>query len=305
MAHLSVGDAAGAGFKLIGGKPLSVFAWGLFAIVLGVLPVMAMMGTSMTPFMDMVRDMKLHPGVQPSHEQMMHMYGNMMFVNPLARLASLVVKTMLAAAVFRAVLEPRKNAFAYLRISMQEVWILLVSIVEMILVGVGVVVALIVCGLIVGVVASSATKMAAGLTGVVLAVICVVALIWVLLRLSMATPMSFEERGFRLFESWKITRGHAFGLFLLALLIGVILLLLELAALVVIGIPMMLIFHPHAMGPEAIQAFMKQPPQMMLQTVGPVIVVCVLVFSFVIGALQAIVLAPWATAYRMLRPAQG
>jgi hypothetical protein len=305
MAHLSVGDAAGAGFKLIGGKPLSVFAWGLFAIVLGVLPVMAMMGTSMTPLMDMMRDMKLHPETPPSQAQMMHMYGNMMFVNPLMRLASMVIKTMLAAAVFRAVLEPKKNAFAYLRLSMQEVWILLVSIVETIMIVVGAAVALLVCGLIVGVVASSATKMAAGLTGVVLAVICVVALIWVLLRLSMATPMSFEERGFRLFESWKITRGHAFGLFLLALLIGVILLLLELAALVVIGIPMMLIFHPHAMGPEAIQAFMKQPPQMMLQTVGPVIVVCVLVFSFVIGALQAIVLAPWATAYRMLRPAQG
>ena len=305
MAHLSVGDAAGAGFKLIGGKPLSVFAWGLFAIVLGVLPVMAMMGTSMTPIMDMMRDIRLHPGTQPSQAQMMHTYGHLMFMNPLMRLASLVVKTMLTAAVFRAVLEPKKNAFAYLRISMQEVWILLVSIVEAILVFVGAVVALIVCGLIVAAVASSATRMAAGLTGAVLALICVIALIWVLLRLSMATPMSFEERGFRLFESWKITRGHAFGLFLLALLIVVILLLLELAGAVVIGIPMMMIFHPHAMGPEAMQAFMKQPPQMMLQTAGPAIAVCVLIFSFVIGALQAIVLAPWATAYRMLRPAQG
>ena len=58
---------------------------------------------------------------------------------------------------------------------------------------------------------------------------------------------------------------------------------------------------PDAM-PAAMEAFFKQSPQSMLQSAGPAIVVFVIVFSFIGGAANAIFLAPWAAAYRMLKP---
>ena len=307
MANLAISDAVGAGFKLIGQRPVSVFIWGLFTIVFGVLPALGMISSMMGPMMEMAQQARLHPDAPPTPESFQHTYMHMMFMNPLVRLLSMVVKTMVIAAVFRAVLEPNRKAFAYLRVSMQEVWILLVQIVEIILIFVGAIAAVIVCGLIIAAVGHFASHVAAGIVGVVLGIVGVIGLFWVLLRLSMATPMSFEESSFRLFESWKLTRGHAFSLLLLAILLFIVLILLEMAAFAVIGLPMMMFVGPHLAAnhmatQEAMLAFMKQPPQVILQTVGPVVVICALIGSFVIGAVSAIFYAPWAAAYRMLRP---
>ncbi len=308
MASLSVGDAVGAGFKLIGQRPVSVFVWGLFTIVFGVLPALGMVSSMMGPMMDMVQNAKLHPDAPPPQDMFRHSYAHMMFMNPLVQLLSAAVKTMVAAAVFRAVLEPNRKAFAYLRISMQEVWVLLVKIVKGIVVGAGAIAAFLVGALVVVAIGHFASHMAAGIAACVLVIVGVIGLFWVLLRLSLATPMSFEERNFRLFESWKVTRGHSLSLLLIAILLGIILLLLEGVAFAVIGVPMMMFVHPHMAADhmaahEAILTFLKQPPQVMLQTAGPLAAVGVLIGSVVIGALSAIVYAPWAAAYRMLKPA--
>ena len=306
MANFSVSDAVGAGFKLIGQRPVSVFVWGLFVVVLGVLPALGMVSSMMGPMMDFAREAQLHPGAQPSGEAFSRTYMHLMFMNPLIRLLSMAVKVMVAAAVFRAVLEPKRKAFAYLRVSMQEVWMLLVQIVKAILIGVGVVGYAIAAGLIIAAVAHFVSRPAAGIVAVIAVIICLVGVIWVALRLSLATVLSFEERGFRLFESWRVTRGHAFSLLLVALLLFIILILLELVLMAVIGIPMMMFtgqhMATHAANHEAILAFLKQPPQVILQSVGPVMAVGVLIGSYVIGAVSAIVYAPWAAAYRMLRP---
>ena len=310
MAKLAVSDAVGAGFKLIGQRPVSVFVWGLFTIVFGVLPALGMIGPMMGPIMDVAQQARLHPDSPPSPEVFRNSYMHMMFMNPLVQLLSMAVKTMVAAAVFRAVLEPKRRAFAYLRISMQEVWILLVKIVEAIVIGVGAFGAVLVGGLVIAAVGHFASHMAAGIVAVVLVIMGVIALFWVLLRLSLATPMSFDESNFRLFESWKLTRGHAFNLLLVAILLVIILLLLEGVIFAVVGVPMMMFAGPHMAGHmgdhaavhEAMLTFLKQPPQVILQTVGPVAIVCGLIGSMLIGAVSAIVYAPWAAAYRMLRP---
>jgi hypothetical protein len=306
MASFSVSDAAGAGFQLIGRKPLSVFAWGLFAVVVGVLPIMGIMGASMGPMFDLMRETQLHPQTPPDRAAIMQVYSHMMFVNPLLRLLSLVVQTVLAAAVFRAVLEPRNSAFAYLRLGMQEVWIVLVTIVEAILIGIGLVCAILVAGVIDAVLFKTVVTPVAVIIAIVLGCAIFFGLIWIVLRLSMATLISFDDRKFRLFESWAFTRGQAGNLFLLALLLLVILILLEMVALGVLAVPAMIFIAPHMTSPEAVpaamEAFFKQSPQAMLQSAAPAIVVFVLVFSLVIGAVHAIFMAPWAAAYKMLKP---
>ena len=97
---------------------------------------------------------------------------------------------------------------------------------------------------------------------------------------------------------------------LVAILLVIILLLLEGVIFAVVGVPMMMFAGPHMAGHmgdhaavhEAMLTFLKQPPQVILQTVGPVAIVCGLIGSMLIGAVSAIVYAPWAAAYRMLRP---
>jgi hypothetical protein len=134
-----------------------------------------------------------------------------------------------------------------------------------------------------------------------------VGMIWVLLRLSMALPMSFADRQFRLFESWALTRGQAGNLFLLALLMFVILIVVEIVILGVLAVPAMVFIAPHMASPQAMpdamETFFKQSPQAMLQSAGPAIAAFVVVGSILIGAVHAIFIAPWAAAYRMLKPA--
>ena len=306
MASFSVSDAAGAGFQLIGRRPFSIFAWGLFAIVVGVLPVMGLMGASMGPMVDLMRETQLHPQTPPDPAAFTHVYSHMMFVNPLLQLLSMAVRTMLAAAVFRAVLEPRNGGFAYLRIGMQEIWILLVTLVETILICIGFVFVVLAAVAIAAVLHQTLDTAVAVIATVALGFAVFLGLIWVLLRLSMALPMSFEDRKFRLFESWAFTRGQAGNLFLLALLMFVILIVVEMVVLGVLAVPAMVFVAPHMTSPDAMpammEAFFKQSPQAMLQSAGPAIAVCVIVFSCLIGALHAIFLAPWAAAYQMLKP---
>lgn len=307
MASFSVSDAAGAGFQLIGRRPFSVFFWGLFAILVGVLPVLGIVGSSMAPMFDLMREAQLHPQTPPDPALFTQMHSQLMFVNPLLQLLSMAVRTMLAAAVFRAVLEPRNSGFAYLRIGMQEIWILLVTLLETILAFVGILLAVLVVVAIAAVLHQTVVGAVAVTATVVMGLSVFLGTIWVLLRLSMALPMSFEDRKFRLFESWAFTRGQAGNLFLLALLIVVMLIVTEIVILGVLAIPAMIFIAPHMTNPQAMpdatEAFFKQSPQAMLQSAGPAIAVFVIVGAFLIGAVHAIFIAPWAAAYKMLKPA--
>jgi hypothetical protein len=301
MANFSVGAAAGAGFQIIGKKPRSVFAWGLFYVLIGVLPALALVGSAAPDFMAFVNYTRTHAGAPPPPEMVANMQSQMLFAHPIIRLLSAVVKTVACAAVFRAVLEPKNSAFAYLRFGMQEVWIFLVTLVEMILIGIGMVAAIIVSALIVGGLAIGVSHPAGVIAGVCLGLAILVGLCWVALRLSMATPMSFDERQFRLFESWKLTRGHAWSLLLLVLLLIVIAIGFDIVLWAVLGAAAMLSGVHHLFTHETFQNFITQPPQKMLVSVAPYAVVFGLILAFLIGAAQAIFLAPWAAAYQMLK----
>jgi hypothetical protein len=308
MAELSVSAAAGAGFKLIGRKPLTVIFWGIFYILVGVVPIFALMGPYFMSIGQLMHQVALNPGTPPSPDTLNAMRGQMM-LNPAINLLSLVVRTVMCAAVYRAVLEPRKSSFAYLRLGMQEVWIFLVTVVEVILVAVGMIIAIILTAVIAGVMGSAVSKPAGVLTGVVLGLVIFIGLIWVLLRLSMATPMSFADRQFRLFESWRVTRGHAGQLLLLVLLMIVIAIGLEMVFFAVFGVIAFAalgpVFANHPAGlssHQAAMAFFQQDPQVWLRAAAPFIIGFVVLMALLIGPLQAIFIAPWAAAYRMLRP---
>lgn len=301
MASIDIGKTAFAGFALVGRKPLAVLGWALFILVLGILPVVGLMAAMGPAFADLIALAKA--GGEPTQAQMMPLVTAWYAANPILLVLSLLTRIMLAGAVFRAVLEPKNSGWAYLRLGMGEVMLGLVVICMGILLGVG---AMAWVGVSAGIgialwqASHAATIGFCIISGVILAVV----MIWLSLRLSLAAPMSFAERNFRLFESWKLTRGNAVNLLLVAILMVLIIMVLE---AIVAALVMSVMFAVtgagglHHMDGHAMEAFFRQPPDVLIRKLGPWVVAGGLVASLIGAAFMAIVTAPWADAYRQLR----
>lgn len=313
MARIDIGKTAFAGFGLVARKPLTVAGWALFILVLGILPVVGILAAMGPALADLIAVSK--SGGEPTSQQMMPFISTWYAANPILWVLSLLVRVMLAGAVFRAVLEPRESRWAYLRLGMGEVMLALVVICLSILLSLG---AMVWIGLTAGVgfalwqASHPATIGFCILSGVGLAVM----LIWLSLRFSLAAPMSFAERNFRLFKSWKVTRGNALNLLLVALILVLIVMVLEgviMALLAAAGMAAaggMGGLHQmggmHHLDEQAMEAFFRQSPKALIGSLGPWIVIGGLVASYIGAVFVVVFTAPWAEAYRQLRgPAEA
>jgi hypothetical protein len=313
MATFSVSEAVGSGFGLIGRRPLSVFAWGLAYLVLAGLPLLAIFAWVGSDYLGFWREMLQHPGEPPDPAVMMPMQMKMMVLQPLFIIGFLPARAVLTGAVFRAVLEPRNRGFASLRLGVQELWLglLMLALYFLVLVVVTVVViAAVLVGVALGFGLKAAQVDTAWIvtTEVALGLVVTGVMIWVALRLSMAMPMTFADREFRLFESWKLTKGHAWALLgmvlLLAVIMAVIIAVLDCFLIAVMVLTMGL----HPFDSASMQTFFRQPPEVWTRSLGPWVAGFILVGSFLTGAFSAISIAPWASAYRDLtggEPAPG
>ena len=314
MAKISVAGSAFAGLGVIRRHPGAVLTWGVVMLVLSLAPVLALvplMGPQV--FKTLAALMPAERGAidQEAMRQLMQLQSGMMLVQIGAWLWGTFIKALICSAVFRAVLEPSESRGSFLRLGAQELWLtllfLVVSVLAYIVViiaSIGVMLPAFIVGLTTGRHAEGAT--AGVITAVVLGLVVVIALIWVSLRLSMATAMTFTDRQFRLFESWSLTQGSAARLLGVAVLT---LLLVFVVELVVAGIVLCAMFA--AGGPPvwlsdhaAVQAFVSQPPLDLLRRIWPWMAVAGAVWVLIGSALFTVFCAPWAAAYKDLtRPA--
>ena len=87
--------------------------------------------------------------------------------------------------------------------------------------------------MIVGFISVALSHGAGGIPGIIVGALVVVAvMIWVSLRLSLAGPITFTERQFRLFESWTLTRGRGWRLFGVAVIVAVVAMVIYFAAVI-------------------------------------------------------------------------
>ncbi|HEX5379893.1 MAG TPA: hypothetical protein VFW47_15050, partial [Phenylobacterium sp.] len=232
--------------------------------------------------------------------EMARLQAEMSRFQPLQIASSIISMAVVNSAIYRAVLEPENSAFGYLRLGVQELWVCLVTIVFYVLMVLGVIGAMIPVG-VATMVAGQAGSWMGGLVVFLLACGGVAAIIWVWLRLSLAAPMSFRERKFRLFESWALTRGQGWRLFavvlaLLAIMVAGEILLVILASGLGAGAAM-----SHA---GQIQAFLEHPPADWLARAAPWLAGIGVIYTVLMGVVFAIITAPFAEIYRQLTEPQ-
>jgi hypothetical protein len=293
MGETSIQRALDEAFGLIRRHPGAVAVWALLYLLLGVLPQYGLMALSGPVFQNLASAGASPATTSATVLQRMQLIGS---VQGLTLLFSLVCQTLQLGAAYRAVLFPEEGGFFFLRLGVRELWLGLVMLVLLI----GFFVMLFVVALPLAVIGGIVGV--AGGAGAAVAVIPIMMLValgfvvWVALRLSLAPPMSFAERGFKLFESWRLTRGHAARLLAIAAVFVVMLIVAE--AVVGLG-GFLLMGGPARLGQLAEAA---RNPQVMFSLMGPMIVGFSVILTALSAVFYALVGGAWAQIYRDLNP---
>lgn len=302
MADFSVTAAVGAGFQVIGRKPLAVMVWGLL-MALSAVPALLIL-LWVLPEFQMAMAERAQGVAPPSMASLARLQLKLTLLQPVMMVTNAVLYAVLSAAVYRAVLTPEDDRRFYLRFGAAELWLILLTLVVGVLFGLALVVVMIVGGGFTAALVYALKDAGAGPIALVVTV-AVVAFTWLItwlaLRLSMAAPMTFAERQFRLFESWTLTRGHAGSLFGVGLILTLFCLVLItlLQAVAMAGVAGALIGGGYS--EEALAAFLARPVSAWLIDAAPWVVLSLATVSVVGAGVMTIWYAAWAHAYRQLR----
>ncbi|MBX3480712.1 MAG: hypothetical protein KF842_09935 [Caulobacter sp.] len=297
MAGFNISDAALSGFGVIKRNPLAPAVWGLVQMALVAVPLLLIL-----PSMIELFGLAAHAAQtdqEPEISQIMAIQSRMMMVSPLSWLGQLVGTGLVIGAVFRAVLSPGEGRWFFMRFSMAEVMLVAVSIVFKILLAVAILVGVIVVA-IAAVALYQASEAAGIIAGVIGGLALVIAAIWGGLRFSLSWPMSFDRKNFLLFESWPLTRGQAGGLFLMGLLNAILVTIIQSVVFgAVFGVVAAAFFGLGGFDFTDETQFL-QPER--LKALIPWGIGLMVLSGLVSGYLIALMAAPWAAAYKALRP---
>lgn len=289
MPTFNIEDAAFAGVGLLGRKPMAALIWAVLWAILIALVTIPFVGI-LANFLTLI--VRFHG--QPDPSLVAQQFAGLFAFIILAGLCGLVLGAVISCAVYRAVLTPEDSAFAYLRMGEQEIQVLIVNFVKALTIGAAS------FGMAMVLVAVEVASSNGGIFSPLdifgrLIIQCVV--FWLQLRLSMAGPMTFAERRFRLFESWALTRGIVLRL----LAVGVILFFIGLVVylgLATLGGAAGLAIWNSAPRPADLQALLSQSPDVWMGPLAPFIALSVMLVIIGGSILTPIIIAPWAYIYR-------
>lgn len=226
-AGFSATDAALAGFGLMRREPLNVLVWsvvqGLFGLALGAVTV-AVAG----PYMGALQRAQAARDPVAAAGALQRVAP----VNLLISLLSLVLLTVIYAAVYRAVLRPKVLGLGRLRLGADELRVGL-TLVVLFLLTLGLALAFALGGVLAATALSLAAPTLKGLWIVLAVAGAMAALVFAGVRLSLAPPNVFDTGRVNPFESWSLTRGRFWALLGTYLISGLLVLMAELALLAV------------------------------------------------------------------------
>ena len=299
MQRFDATTAAFAGFGIIRRTPFAPAVWGVI-LLLGALPSLLIFPVLFSALPELAKT-----GSEPDVGQIMAMQMKFMALQPLSIVGSLASRTLVVAAIFRAVLQPLSSRYFFLRAGMGELMLLVVTFVLGMVAAAVMMFALVFIGLLILAV-YQASHVAAILAGVIAGLALIGLAVWLILRLSLAVPMSFAQKEFRLIEGWRLTRGNVGSLLVMAIVNYVVVMVLQLVIGVVLIAVLVAAVFASGFNPAA---FNEEAPDMaqIMAALGPFIpwLVAILAVGGVLaGYLITVATAPWAAAYQALLPAE-
>jgi hypothetical protein len=299
MGELSAGAAAFHGFGLIKRDPqtflgvvLLLFVYVLGALALLVGPYIAFFEVAMSEPED--------PTVALSA-----LGGFFSALGLYVLLCVLVFALLLGAANRALVFGSSKGWVLGLKLGMDEVRVILVSIVGYFLILLPYLGAVIVSAVIGGVLTAT-TQNPAGMLVIVLGyIVGIVLMIWVGVRLSFAGPATVGEKRFIIFESWSMTKGKFWTLFLAYLILYAIILVIE---LVVFFVGFGVFMSSLAADPAGLERF--EDPEVVIELVrgfslGPAVIVGCALYAVIAAFFYAAFLGVAARGYLAWKEGAG
>ena len=298
MAGFSASTAILSGFRLIGRHPGMVLAWGLAYVAVALAPLLILFWGDLPTLLGLyskIMQSLMAGAAPPVNDPDLARQQGLLVAFEVSQIGlNLLAVTLVSCAIYRAVLEPERKAFGYLRVGMQELWVLA----SMLALGVVLVAVLITSSVAVGLV-GQAVGAGTWLGGLILFLAscgAVALVIWVALRLSMAAPMSFAQRRFRLAEAWPLTHGQGWRLFGVALGLAAMILLIQ---MVLATLSQALGFGSAFARIDDLRAFLADPAAH-LARMGPSLAGLVLMQVLVSALSFTLWAAPFAEIYREL-----
>lgn len=295
LAHrtFSPADAALEGFRIARERPRVLLVWAALNLIVSI--VMTIVLVSM--FGETLIELEaMSPQGAEDPAQAMALLERLAPLYALMIPAGLLLIAVTSAAVYRIVLRPHDDRFAYLRLGADELRLVGLMLVYLLLaIGFTFVVTL-----VAGLLAAGAAMLggaAGALVGLLIGLGTLAFMVFVIVRFSLAGPMTFAEGRLRIFQSWTLTRGafwRLLGAYVLALALIVVVLLLLLiifaaTAAVTAGGDLSQVGQVFAPDMSSIGAYFTVP------------MLIYLVFAAFLGAVQnAVLYAPPAVAYRAL-----
>lgn len=280
MTAFSPSDAALGGFRLIRDHPVAMLVWGLFyfagIMVLGLVMVLGLGPT----FVSFVKNGGLESGDAAAFG---HILQNASPAFLLIIALTIFLMSVVTAGVYRLVLRPQEHTAlnTHLKFGKDELRLTVANLV-MFSIGMGFLFAI---ALTTALIAWGGGGIWA-LGGVALAVL----MIWIGVRLSLATPMTFGEGRLSIAASWRLTRGHFWSL-LGMILLATIFYLMVWAVVAIIGWAIMALSG----GADALS-----DQNMSLGAMAAFVVN--LIIQLVLPIVQVVMIyAPLAAAYRAIR----
>ncbi|UYY57494.1 hypothetical protein [Sphingomonas sp. S2-65] len=276
----NIGAIVGGGFDLMRRRPGAVLCWGALSAV----------GGAVLNYAQLRVIGAAEPGLAAQWAAGGFGAGGFA-ASVLFGFLSLALSTILSAAAFRAVLWPEDRGLASLRLSMDEVRMIgltlilyVLSLVFGLIGGLGIVFLGSLAGLLSGGNAGVATALtfAAGV-----GLMCLI--VFVLVRLSVVYPLVLVRRRISLDAAWDLTRGHFWsllGAYVLIALMTMLVLTLAVVPLVALGLQ-----SGEAIGRGGRWMTMFQPMGLPGVSPTPVQVVAMLVVGTVIAS---VILAMWS-----------
>jgi hypothetical protein len=277
MNQFSASEAALEGFRLTRERPGAILAWsGVY--FLGIVVIALLMMASLGPdFVAMAKKGRFTP---EDADAVAGMLAQSWPAFLLVLMLVVALMSVLTAGIYRLVLRPEEKGLAHLRLGADE---LRLTLINLVLFGIGMV-----C-LVVGFLATAAAEQVGPAFAVPVGAVVLGLTVWVGVRLSMATPMSFALRKIAIGPAWEMTRGRfwpLFGMIVLAVIFYVMIWLL----INIIGIAIVTV----AGGGQALGEGAMSP--------GAAIAALVtVIMQFLLSVLQVVMIyAPFAVAYQQL-----